>query len=151
MIATMPISAEQLDEFADAVVSLAHRIDPRGREVPGVRRLTPGEILVLHEIATDPGSTATTVARRIGLQRSNVSATLHRLESEELVRRVPAHKFDRGIGFELTPIAHGELDQVRKYRSQRLQTAPAELLTAVVAHADVLSRLAREVSALPTS
>ncbi|HEY9308778.1 MAG TPA: helix-turn-helix domain-containing protein [Microbacterium sp.] len=147
----MPLSAEQLDEFADAVISLAHRIDPRGRELPGVRRLTSGEIMVLHEIATDPGSTATTVARRIGLQRSNVSATLHRLESEELVRRVPARTGDRGIGFELTPIAHGELDQVRRHRSQRLQTAPADILQAAVAHAHTLSRLARAVSALPTS
>ena len=151
MIATTLISAEELDEFTDAVISLAHRIDPRGRELPGVRRLTSGEIMVLHEIATDPGSTATTVARRIGLQRSNVSATLHRLEKEELLRRVPALTGDRGIGFELTTIARGELDQVRRHRAQRLQTAPTELLQAVLPHARALSGLAREVTAIPTS
>lgn len=105
--------------------------------------------MVLHEIATDPGSTATTVARCIGLQRSNVSATLHRLASEGLVSRVPPRPGDRGIGFELTPIAHGELDQVRRHRAQRLRTAPTELLQAVLPHARALSRLARDVSALP--
>ena len=137
-----------LERFADAVISIANRIEPRGLDLPGRRRLTAREILVLHEVAVTPGVTATQIARSIDLQRSNVSATLHALEREALLERVPAVD-GRGAGFALTEEARRDVAVVRAHRSDRLRTASADLLREVVSISDALSHLARGVGVEP--
>ncbi len=133
-----------LARFADAVMSIAHRIEPRGLEIPGRRHLTPREVLVLHEVAVSPGITATRIARGLGLQRSNLSATLHALEREGLLAQTAAAA-GRGVGFQLTDLAQGELALVRAHRAERLRTASPDVLRAVVDQAAALARLAESI------
>lgn len=137
-----------LARFADAVMSIAHRIEPRGLEIPGRRHLTPREVLVLHEVAVSPGITATRIARGLGLQRSNLSATLHGLEREGLLAQTAA-TVGRGVGFHLTDQAQGELALVRAHRTERLRSALPDVLRDVVDQADVLARLADSIGDLP--
>nr|WP_201471118.1 MarR family transcriptional regulator [Microbacterium hydrocarbonoxydans] len=146
MTTPSPIPDAELDRFADAVMSIAHRIEPRGLDLPGRRRLTPREILVMHEVAVTPGVTATQIARGLDLQRSNVSATLHTLERESLLVRVAAAD-GRGAGFALTDEARRELALVRAHRSERLRSASDDLLREVVSISAALSRLAGGIGA----
>lgn len=148
MDASTPIPDAELERFADAVISIANRIEPRGLDLPGRRRLTPREILVLHEVAVTPGVTATQIARSIDLQRSNVSATLHALERESLLVRAPAAD-GRGAGFTLTEEARRDVAVVRAHRSERLRTASVDLVREVVSISDALSHLARAIGEDP--
>lgn len=140
MDAETPIADAELDRFADAVMSIAHRIEPRGLALPSGRRLTPREILVLHEVSVAPGITATRIARSLDLQRSNVSGLLHGLERESLLVPVPATE-GRGAGFALTEQALSEVALVRAHRAERLRSASDDLLREVAALTEVLSGL----------
>lgn len=138
-------SESDIARFADAVMSIAHRLEPRGLDLPGERRLTPREILVIHEVAVTPGVTATQIARGLSLQRSNVSATLHALEREGLLARAAASP-GRGVGFDLTERARDELALVRAHWVRQLLSAPDDLVAELVPLAGALARLAAGVS-----
>lgn len=140
------VSDDDLAAFADALIAIAHRIEPRVLEVPGVGRRTMSEIAVLHEIVRRPGITATAAARALGLQRSNVSATIHHLVAEGLVARARAAPGERGVGFVLTAAADAELALIRSYRSERLRTAPRDILRSALASAGALEALADGMS-----
>ncbi|WP_101848295.1 MarR family transcriptional regulator [Zhihengliuella sp. ISTPL4] len=128
MTTEAPIDQAELQRFADAVISIAHRIEPRTLALPDSPRLTPRDIEVLHEIAVRPASTATEIARGLGLQRSNVSATLHALRRAGLVTPGERTGGGRGVGFVLTTRAESDVARVRAHRADRLGTVPAEVL-----------------------
>ena len=116
-----------LADFADAVITLARHLELRGAAAREVAELTGTEITVIREIHRTPGATATGVADSTGLQRSNTSTVIHRLEDAGLVRRGPSAPPGRGVGFTVTESAERNLQRMREYWASRLRETPPSL------------------------
>lgn len=82
---------DQARELTPALHALARalRFHMRGSEDIGLQRLPPAEYEVLRTVLDEPGISAGTLARRLGLHASNVSTTVRSLAGRGLLTREP--------------------------------------------------------------
>lgn len=142
--AAAPDAEEALAAALHAVVVRLRRLGERGAQV---EPLPLSEIEVLTWVAEHPGTTVTGMARALGLQHSNVSATVRRLvgrglverrEDPEDARRTRVHPTERASADKRAIDAAWTRD-VRVL----LDTLPADERAAVVAAAPALAHLAQ--------
>ncbi|WP_052450513.1 MarR family winged helix-turn-helix transcriptional regulator [Actinomyces polynesiensis] len=135
-----------VEAFATAVQGLV--VGPRRRAVrgAGVDPLPLSEVEVLLHLVDHPGSSPVQVARHLGLQVSNVSVTVRRLERRGLVRRSTDPSDGRRVVLSVTPRALEEKARIDRVWvediSRFLDSLPEAERRAALAAATPLQRLA---------
>lgn len=145
---TAPSPAE--DAFAAALHTVVVRLRRLGEHGAGLDLLPMSEVEVLSWVAAHPGTTVTRTARALGLQHSNVSATVARLVRRELLERRPDPDDARRALLHPTDRARADRARIdaawaRDVRSLLAGLAPDER-AALLASAAALDRIAQEWS-----
>jgi len=118
--------ADELADLAEIVSTLARDIERHHAGDPGITELTMGEQAVMRYVDRHPGATPSEIARDVGMQRPNMSATLRRLEDKGLVVRSEGVGDRRGKVVTPTPHAAENLRRLRAVWSDALAPAAGE-------------------------
>ncbi|MET8522906.1 MarR family transcriptional regulator [Nocardioides sp. NPDC004968] len=118
--------ADELADLAEIVSTLARDIERHHAGDPGITELTTGEQAVMRYVDRHPGATPSEIARDVGMQRPNMSATLRRLEDKGLVVRSEGVGDRRGKVVTPTPHAAENLRRLRAVWSDALAPAAGE-------------------------
>jgi DNA-binding MarR family transcriptional regulator len=136
---------EDVAELAYVILSIARKLSIRSQETREVIALNGTEVEVMRTIHLNPGLSATDVAARLGIQRSNVSAAVRVLEAHRLVSKTRAEHDGRAVALEASDAAIANLELVRQGWADRLRMAGDDVLADSVAVRDVLARLAERL------
>lgn len=139
-------SDESVERFADAIQGLVVGLRRRAVRGAGLDPLPLSEVEVLVHLVDHPRSSPVEVARRLGLQPSNVSVTVRRLEARGLVQRAPDPDDGRRAVLSVTPRALEEKARIDREWvaaiSRFLDRLPDGEREAALAAATPLRRLA---------
>lgn len=105
--------AEQLADFAHAVLSVARDIRIAMRDEAGIVEMTQLESLVMNHVERNPGISPSRISTEVGLRSSNASALLRALERKGMIQRVPDPTDRRSVSVQATPLAARNLARVR--------------------------------------
>lgn len=86
---TEPLSAQELRDVAGALRTVVWSLRRYGERQAGLEQLPHSEFDVIRTVSNHAGITVSELARRLGLQSSNVSTTVRRLVERGLVERIP--------------------------------------------------------------
>ncbi|MDL9937709.1 MarR family transcriptional regulator [Gordonia sp. ABSL1-1] len=131
-----------LADFADTVLELAAKLDPRSPDAREILPLTGTEVAVIRQVHRRPRITPSRLAEDTGLKRSNISTAVRALEGRGMVVREHPNGDGRSVELVATELAEANLDRLHDYWAQRLRQADPALLAEAVAAAEVLRRLA---------
>lgn len=136
-------TGNNLTALADAVLRLAHEIDPHGRrKAPYVVPLKGTEVAILRWVHRHPGVSPSDTADATGLRRSNLSAGLRTLENKGFIRRERDPDDARSLRLFITEEAERNIAALEQHWTQLLGSMldqNAESLTEVIT---LLDRLA---------
>lgn len=136
------IRSEQVAEFADLVLDLAHKLDIKNPDLRGVVPLTGTEISVIREVHRTPRATPSQIAEAAGLQRSNVSTAVRTLEAKGLVVREQSPSNARSVVLVPTERASEDVARIHAWWDERLAGVDQDALRAVLAGLDALGVVA---------
>jgi len=116
-----PAPDDPLAELADLVLNVSRLIRARTPTGPDVVPMTETERTVMRVVDLYPSSSPSEIARRSGLQRTNVSTALRALEHKHMITRTVTG--GRGIAVLATARAGDNLRTLRSAWSQELLDA----------------------------
>ncbi|WKV71870.1 MarR family transcriptional regulator [Streptomyces sp. PCS3-D2] len=116
-------------ELSPALHAMARalRFHMRGSEEVGLQRLPPAEYEVLRTVLDEPGISVGGLARRLGLQTSNVSTTVRGLSGRGLLRREPDPTDRRAVQLHPTDQAMADLRRIEEHWAEIFAGALARL------------------------
>ncbi|TDB74133.1 MarR family winged helix-turn-helix transcriptional regulator [Micromonospora sp. KC723] len=134
-----------LADLADLILNIGRLVRARTPEGPQVVPLTETERQVMRVVDLHPGAAPSEIARRAGLQRTNVSTALRSLEGKGMVARTAT--MGRRIAVRPTELAATNLRVLRTAWARELAGVLGDDLDTVRQCADLLSRLERRLTA----
>lgn len=139
-------SSDPLAELADLVLNVGRLIRARTPTGEDLVPLNETERTVMRLVDLHPGSTPTALARRAGLQRTNVSAAVTSLEGKGMVERRGSSD-GRSVGLHPTTRSADNLQRLRQAWSTELGPALSDDLADVERCTALLARLELRLSA----
>ncbi|TWH17381.1 DNA-binding MarR family transcriptional regulator [Rhodococcus rhodochrous J45] len=140
------ISDADVDRLADSVRTLVWKLQRVGERESGLVGILQSEIEVLRVLSDHPGITVSDLARMLGLQSSNVSATVRSLVARGLVSRTTNPNDGRSHHLHRTPLAEHNGNLIRRMWISRMQEVLAAMdpvdAAELVAAAPLLEQLA---------
>jgi len=139
------ITDADVERLADSVRTLVWKLQRVGEREAGLMGIPQSEIEVLRVLSDHPGITVSELARMLGLQSSNVSATVRSLVGRGLVTRTTNPRDGRSYHLHRTPLAEHNGDLIRRMWTSRMQQVLAGMgddAAELVAVAPLLERLA---------
>lgn len=140
------VDDDDLADLADAIIAIAHRLTPRGRDSGDLIPLTGSEIEVVRAVHAHPRITPTQLSAAIGMGRNNISTAVRSLEARGIVVRHRPAGDGRSVELETTDLAAQNLQRARAVWVQRLRAATEPTVRDSAAARDALRRLADELS-----
>jgi DNA-binding MarR family transcriptional regulator len=139
------ITEDGVSRLADSVRTLVWTLQRFGERESGLTGLPQSEIEVLRILFDHPGATVSDVARLLGLQSSNVSATVRSLTQRGLVTRTANPRDRRSYHLNRTPLAEHNGEMIRRMWTTGVRRLLSELdpddAAALVDVAPLLERL----------
>lgn len=141
---TSPAPDDPLAELADLVLNVSRLIRARTPTGTDVVPMTETERTVMRVVDLYPSSSPSEIARRAGLQRTNVSTALRTLEEKHMITRTVAG--GRGVAVSATARAGENLRVLRSAWSRQLLEAVGDDTTSVRKCNEVLTWLERRLT-----
>jgi DNA-binding MarR family transcriptional regulator len=111
-----------IEEFADALMTIAHHLELRGGAGKEIVPLTGSESAVIREVYRHPRTTPTRIAALTGMQRSNISTAIKLLEARGMLTRESPSGDGRSVELIATDLAAENVQRIRQYWVDRLRT-----------------------------
>jgi DNA-binding MarR family transcriptional regulator len=105
---------EPITRLADSIRTLVWTLQRFGEREAGLTGLPQSEIELLRVLSDHPGYTVSDIARTLGLQSSNVSATVRSLIQRGLVTRTTNPTDRRSHTLHRTPLAEHNGEKIRE-------------------------------------
>ncbi|MEE2032005.1 MarR family winged helix-turn-helix transcriptional regulator [Rhodococcus chondri] len=141
------ITDDGVRRLADSVRTLVWTLQRFGEREAGLTGLSQSEIEVLRILFDHPGATVSDVARLLGLQSSNVSATVRSMTQRGLVTRTANPRDRRSYHLHRTALAERNGDMIRHMWTTGVRRLLSEIdpddAAALVDVAPLLERLTR--------
>ncbi|SDQ21173.1 DNA-binding transcriptional regulator, MarR family [Curtobacterium sp. UNCCL20] len=136
-------------ELADVLLRISREIDPNGARAIDIPPLTGTEALVMRWVDRNPGSTPSSVADAIALQRSNLSVALGSLVKKGMVERRPDPEDARTVQLFSTELAKRSVEKLHTHWAGMLRQALGADEGDLVRTISVLTRIDDGLRAAP--
>ena len=142
------ITDAEVDRLADSVRTLVWKLQRVGERESGLVGIPQSEIEVLRVLSDHPGATVSDLARLLGLQSSNVSATVRSLVQRDLVTRTTNPADGRSHHLHRTPLAEHNGNLIRQMWISRMRQVLAAMEPSDAAELTAIAPLLEQLAVL---